>query len=223
MLDRCASSSLYDSNRSLTLHLYSINSLGFDGILPLTRDATSSRVLDSLLSSPTTPPREIRRFLLSLLGHYHTLADDRIGSRVVERCWATADVYLKDKIAASLTEQGNFLQSSQFGHFFARKVELPLFMRRREEWKAKMARQMAEQKGLRMPGAPAGGAQGGASTEEKKRRERPADEVDEIFGGKAARPAKKGRTEDSSEVQKTAVKKVEGLDDVYAALKASAA
>lgn len=201
---------------------HSINSLGFEGILPLTRDATSSRILDALLSSPTTPPREIRRFLLSLLGHYHTLADDRIGSRVVERCWATADVYLKDKIAASLVDQGNFLQASQFGHFFARKVELPLFMRRREEWKSKMAKQMAEQKGLRMPGdapAVATAAQG----EEKKKRERKTDEVDEIFGG-GKRVAKKGRTEEPSvELGLAPVKQVEGMEDVFAALKASAA
>lgn len=165
----------------------SINALGFEGILPLTRDATSSRVLDSLLSSPTTPPREIRRFLLSLIGHYHTLADDRIGSRVVERCWATADVYLKDKIASSLVDQGHFLQSSQYGHFFARKVELPLFMRRREEWKLKMAKVMADQKGTTLPGhnSPASVVPPpSAAVEEKKRRERPADEVDEIFSSK---------------------------------------
>lgn len=83
-----------------------------------------------------------------------------------------------------------------------------------------MARQMAEQKGLRMPGAP--GTQAAAPVEEKKRRERPADEVDEIFGGKA-RPTKKGRTEEAGSVQKAEVKKVDGLDDVYAALKDSAA
>lgn len=202
----------------------SIHSLGYEGILPLTRDATSSRVLDALLSSPTTPPREIRRFLLSLIGHYHTLSDDRIGSRVVERCWATADVYLKDKIAASLVDQGHFLQSSQFGHFFARKVELPLFMRRREEWKAKMTKIAAEQKGLRLPGG-APQAPAPVATEEKKRRERPVDEVDEIFssklgGGKKARTG--GDSATVEDVPRPKKKKMDGMDDVFAALKASA-
>lgn len=32
---------------------------------------------------------------MSLIGHYHTLVDDRIGSRVVDRCWAFADPYLR--------------------------------------------------------------------------------------------------------------------------------
>lgn len=123
----------------------------------MSRDATSSRVLDVMLSSPTTPPREVRKFLMSLIGHYHTLADDRIGSRVAERCWQTADVYLKDKIAASLVDQLHFLQGSQYGHFFARRLDLPLWQRRKGEWKAKMAALDAEIKGLKLPGQQAEG------------------------------------------------------------------
>jgi len=38
---------------------------------------------------------------MSLIGHFHTLVDDRIGSRVGDRCWAFADPYLKVR--------GNFL------------------------------------------------------------------------------------------------------------------
>lgn len=148
---------------------------------------------------------------MSLIGHYHELADDRIGSRVVERCWATADVYLKDKIAASLVEQQNFLQASQYGHFFARKVELPLFQRRREEWKLKMAN----------AGKPVVKKEVVKEVEEtKKRRERPVDEVDEIFGG---RGGKKGKLDlgTSEAVAQVALASAEGLGDVFAALKAS--
>lgn len=185
--------------------------------MPLTRDPTSSRVLDSFLSSSTTPPSALRKFLMSLLGHYHTLADDRIGSRVVERCWAVADVYLKDKIAASLVDQANFLQASQFGHFFARKAEIPLWSRKREDWKLKMAN---------------GGVPVGFVKRERpavpslvlKRRERPEDEMDEIF----AKKVKKGKNdkvvlEAGEEVTKEKkVLKTEGLEDVFSALKASA-
>lgn len=161
----------------------SIASLGYAGVLPLTRDPISSRVLDSLLSSPSTLPRERRRFLLSLIGNYHTLADDRIGSRVVERCWTTADVFLKDKIAASLVDQSVFLQQSHYGHFFARKLELPLWGRAREVWKLKMAAIKEGTRDIkREKPAPI--------VEEKKRRERPVDEIDELF---ARGPAKRGK------------------------------
>ena len=57
--------------------------------------ATSSRVLDVLLDSPTVPSKTKRKFLLSLIGQYHVLVDDRIGSRVGDRCWAYADPYLR--------------------------------------------------------------------------------------------------------------------------------
>ena len=151
----------------------SIAAIGYEGILPLTRDPVSSRVLDSLLTSPTTTPKEKRRFLLSLIGNYHTIADDRIGSRVVERCWSSADIFLKDKIVASLVDKALFLQQSHYGHFFARKLELPLWIRAREAWKLKMASYMEVNKDAKKEKVPVG--------PEKKRRERPVDEIDELF------------------------------------------
>ncbi|KAI5481043.1 rRNA processing protein Nop9 [Pseudohyphozyma bogoriensis] len=192
----------------------SINSLGVPGITTLTRDATSSRVLDALLSSPTTPAREKRKFLMSLIGHYHLLADDRLGSRVVERCWEAADVFLKDKIAASLVDHANFLQASAYGHFFARKLELPLWQRRRADWKAKMA---AAAPGRKMEDRPA------VVHDEPKKRERPVDEVDEIFSRKKGKASEGGPAAPvvNVEVPKREVKKVEGLEDVFGALKAS--
>lgn len=59
------------------------------------QDATSSRVFDVLLQSPTVPHKEKRKFVMNFIGHYHLLVDDRIGSRVGDNCWAFADTYLK--------------------------------------------------------------------------------------------------------------------------------
>lgn len=58
-------------------------------------DATSSRVFDVLLQSPAVPHKEKRKFVMNFIGHYHTLVDDRIGSRVGDNCWAFADTYFK--------------------------------------------------------------------------------------------------------------------------------
>lgn len=185
--------------------------------MPLTQSATSSRVIDAFLSSPTTPPSALRKFIMSLIGHYHTLADDRIGSRVVERCWAVADVYLKDKIAASLVEHQTFLQQSSYGHFFARKVELPLWERRREQWKGKMAAALVRDKEA---------AQGPAKIEppkeeEKKKRSRPVDEVDEIFaGGKKGNKSGAGGDGAGAAVR-SKVPRFDGFEDVFEALKAT--
>ncbi|GAA5946264.1 hypothetical protein JCM3765_000176 [Sporobolomyces pararoseus] len=221
----------------------SIAAMDLEAVLALTRSATSSRVLDVLLTSPTTPPRALRTFLMSLIGHYPAVASDRIGSRIAEKCFAVADVYLKDKIAASLAADPRTameLQKSPYGHFFARKVELPLWERRRDDWKAKMARLAAEEKAKKQEEeaiakrssqqqasvvnavAQAGGQEDGEK-KKKKKRERKADEVDEIFS-----KAKKSKTD--SEPSEKKVKEVvvkpkknreEELGDVLQAIKAS--
>ena len=64
-------------------------------LLALSYNATSSRVLDAMFESPTVPFRAKRRLVVSVIGHYHELVDDRIGSRVADRFWAFADPYLK--------------------------------------------------------------------------------------------------------------------------------
>lgn len=197
--------------------LDSILQLAYPVLQGYSRDPTSSRVLDALLTSPAVTAASRRKFLMSLIGHYHELADDRIGSRVAERCWATADVYLKDKIAQSLVVQQGFLQQSQFGHFFARKVEIPLWTRRREEWKAKKAKEVQEmldaQKG-RQPRV-----QAVAEVAEKKRK--PVDEIDELFAlGAGKGGGKKAKVE---EVKGGTAVAPAGMEEVYRALKASAA
>ncbi|GAA6059703.1 hypothetical protein JCM10212_000231 [Sporobolomyces blumeae] len=231
----------------------SIASMDLEAVIALTRSATSSRVLDVLLTSPTTPPRALRTFLLSLLGHYPAVASDRIGSRIAEKCFAVADVYLKDKIAASLAQDPKTaleLQRSPYGHFFARKVELPLWERRRDDWKAKMARLAQEDKAKKaeeeaianrrnlreqqqQPAPAATGATpgGGGDADEgdrkrKKKRERKADEVDEIFA--KAREPKKSKVEASSgegkakkELVKPKKNREQELGDVLQAIKAT--
>lgn len=225
-----------------------IAALPFDSLLAISRSATSSRVLDVLLTSPTVPPRGLRTFIMSLLGHYAVLADDRIGSRVAERCFASADVYLKDKIAQSLFDQQNDLQRSAYAHFFARKLELPLWGRKREDWKAKMARITNEEKArlkaendsteaqakAAIPGgnasaAATAAAEGSESKRSKKKRERKADEVDEIFasaaGGASTAPlagdGERPAKKKSKRESKRAIPAQEGMEDVMAAIKAS--
>lgn len=74
---------------------HSIQSQEIDQIIKMSRHPVSSRVLDVFLESPSVSLRDKRNFLMSLMGHYHTLVDDRIGSRVGDRCWTCADPYLK--------------------------------------------------------------------------------------------------------------------------------
>jgi len=66
-------------------------------LIVLASDPMASRVIDAFLEeeNKAVPYKDRRNFLRNLIGHYQTLADDRIGSRVAERCWAVADPFLR--------------------------------------------------------------------------------------------------------------------------------
>jgi nucleolar protein 9 len=66
-----------------------------EDLLRIAHHPTSSRVLDAIFESPTVPFKAKRNFVVRFIGHYHVLVDDRIGSRVGDRCWAFADPYLR--------------------------------------------------------------------------------------------------------------------------------
>lgn len=89
---------------------FSITSLSVEERIKIAHNATGSRVYDVLLESPTVPPKAKRQFVMDFIGHYHLLVDDRIGSRVGDRCWAYADTYLK----ASILHYRNYEHKTNF-------------------------------------------------------------------------------------------------------------
>ncbi|KAI1793004.1 ARM repeat-containing protein [Ganoderma leucocontextum] len=104
--------------------LVSLQAMRLDDLTQMAHHATSSRVLDAVLESETVPKTAKRKFVMTFIGHYHVLVDDRIGSRVGDRCWASADPYLKEKIARSLIPHEHALAGSFYGKFFARNLSL---------------------------------------------------------------------------------------------------
>ncbi|KAF5393695.1 hypothetical protein D9757_000366 [Collybiopsis confluens] len=103
--------------------------------LKVAHNATSSRVFDALFDSDTVPAKAKRAFVQLFIGNYHQLVDDRIGSRVGDRCFGFADTFLKEKIARSLIPQEQFLAGSYYGKFFSRSLNLYLLKRRPDDWK----------------------------------------------------------------------------------------
>ena len=174
--------------------------------MDLCRSPIGSRVIDTLLDSETVPSKAKRKLMLSLIGRYHELADDRIGSRVCDRCWATADPYLKEKIARSLMPQERFLLGSQTGRFFGRKLQLQSLKNNPEGWKASQAQaSKAVASGTQVVNsippssqqAPAkasedGGAINGDTKKKRKRHTKEIDEIDAVFS-KLGKKIKKGR------------------------------
>lgn len=78
-----------------------------EDLIRIAHNATSSRILDVLFESPTVSFKAKRRFVMSLIGNYHYLVDDRIGSRVADRCWAFADPYLRVRLERSVRDESH--------------------------------------------------------------------------------------------------------------------
>ncbi|KIK07666.1 hypothetical protein K443DRAFT_673245 [Laccaria amethystina LaAM-08-1] len=168
--------------------LDSIHSMPIDDRIKIAHDSSASRVYDVLLDSPTVPLKAKRQFVMDFMGHYHLLVDDRIGSRVGDRCWAFADTYLKEKIARSLIPHDQTLAASFYGKFFARNLNLYLLQRRPEEWRnaqsEKKKTQVKEETQIKIK-------EGTPKDEPKKRKRKPENEIDELFDAVLGRKIKK--------------------------------
>ncbi|KAJ7087237.1 armadillo-type protein [Mycena belliarum] len=178
----------------------SLNSMSIEEILPMAHHPVSSRVLDALLESGTVPAKVKRQFVLSFIGNYHLLVDDRIGSRVGDRCWAFSDTYLKEKIARSLISQEQFLAASYFGKFFARNLNLYLLQRRPDEWRTmQSARSRPEpDKASAANAQPVGPIPG--KEQKKRKRDASGDEIDVLFSSAIGKKVKKAALVDATEL-----------------------
>lgn len=145
----------------------------------------ASRLLDRVLLSSNVAPKYKRKLPLAFIGHYLQLASDRLGSRVADTIWATADGYLREKIARSLIPSATQLAADPFGRFMAKKLELHLLQRRPDEWREKqlgLKHHFAHQKEGRQGAQEAQQPQEEQPEEPKKEKKRKGDEIDEVFG-----------------------------------------
>ncbi|KAF8607482.1 ARM repeat-containing protein [Ceratobasidium sp. AG-I] len=164
----------------------SIQSQEVNQLIKMSRHPVSSRVLDVLLESPSVSLRDKRKFLMSLMGHYHTLVDDRIGSRVGDRCWTCADPFLKERIAKSILPHEGALAASYYGKYFARNLHLTMLKRDPTAWRDMQRNQKAAATqppamfNSRTPTADKPILPQDSAAGTTKKRKRPATETDEI-------------------------------------------
>lgn len=186
-----------------------ILALPIERLLVYTSDPIASRVIDVFLdeSNKAVKYKDRRTFLRNLIGHYHHIADDRIGSRVADRCWATADPFLKVQIATSLIPHDYDLQGSHFGHFFLRKVNLPLFKRKPAEWKDKQARDVG--------GTPAELHAKAAKQQKEAEQARAAARATQVEAAFSVESAAQQAKQDEKKDKKRKNQKVDEIDEVF--------
>ncbi|KAJ7590769.1 armadillo-type protein [Mycena floridula] len=195
-------------------------------ILDMAKNPIASRVLDALLDSPTVPASAKRQFIVSLIDSFHLLVDDRIGSRVADRCWASSDTYLKKKIATALIPHEQFLAASYFGKFFSRNLNLYLLQRKPQDW---MDMQSRQSQALKQSAAPVSNTPSvvakstlESTAKKEKKRKRKADahnEIDDLFDVALGKKAKKGSLPSDASASKSAVN--QPVDVVLGAIRAA--
>ncbi|OCF41800.1 hypothetical protein I317_04406 [Kwoniella heveanensis CBS 569] len=158
-------------------------------ILTYAKSPIASHFIDSVFTNSTVPPKYRRKIMMSLQDHWRVLVDDRLGSRVVDTIWDRADGYMKEKIARTLIPHQVSLGQSQYGKYFIRRAEISLLDRRPNEWRERIVgvkHHFAHQQAATAPAsAPViqshkPQAKEGAG---EKRKEKEADEIDELFAG----------------------------------------
>lgn len=156
-----------------------------DTLMAYASSPVASRLLDKVLTAPAVAPKYRRKLYLAFMGRYAELAQDRLGSRVADTVWATADGFMREKIARSLIPSATQLGASQYGRFFARKLDLHLLDRRPDEWRETVLgvrHHFAHQKDEAAPAPAAVSAEEEERRREKRERKRAErDEIDDVF------------------------------------------
>ncbi|KAF8164817.1 armadillo-type protein [Crassisporium funariophilum] len=190
--------------------LDSILSLPIEERLMIAHHASGSRVYDVLLESDTVPAKMKRQFVMDFIGHYDVLVDDKLGSRVGDRCWAFCDTYLKEKIARSLVTKEQVLAASYYGKFFARNLNLYLLQRRPEEWRNLQSERKRSQEekpaAALIPSTTEIHHEQAPSTDKRKRKSRPEDEIDALFNAKLGKRIRKAALAETIPVSQSPVK-----------------
>ncbi|OOQ83384.1 Nucleolar protein 9 [Penicillium brasilianum] len=108
-------------------------------IVELSKEATSSRVLQQALTLPTSTAQFRRQFIPRFQGHLVELAQHNSGSHVVDALWpASKDVFfVKERMAQELAQNEMILRDSFLGRAVWRNWSMDLYKRRRGEWTAR--------------------------------------------------------------------------------------
>ncbi|KAF9040737.1 armadillo-type protein [Panaeolus papilionaceus] len=194
--------------------------------IKIAQNPVGSRVYDVLLDSTTVPAKYKRQFVMGFMDHYDVLVDDKLGSRVGDRCWSYCDTYLKEKIAKSLIHKEHVLAASFYGKFFAKNLNLYLLQRRPEEWRNMQSerKRAADQVNKPVPAAkPSTSPNVASKTQEqkpvkeketKKRKIRPEDEIEALFNEKLGKKVKRAALEDTSSPKKATSESAPTAEDI---------
>jgi len=125
----------------------SLLNMNIDELLQLLNDPKGSRILDAFLDSEYVGEKSREKLYKKLKGIWADLAKNTHGSRCVDKVWEkTVSNNQKIIIMEELAAAGESLGSTKSGQFMYRKLDVPLFVRNKNNWIASQSKQETTRK-----------------------------------------------------------------------------
>ena len=105
-------------------------------VVKLAMDNSGSHVIEAAISSSSLPVPMRQKVTLMLVGDLAEISMSAPGSRVVEKCYAVADIAGKEVIAGELAESEAKLKYDFNGRFVLRACKVELFREKKESWRS---------------------------------------------------------------------------------------
>lgn len=127
--------SLFEYNiKPISVVLNAMTSLSPEYVEQMAFDSIGSRVIESFIKSSVTPQKKKTFYINLFKGKFIRLSQDKYGAHLVETCYQTGDVKLKEKIVSELLPAEKELANSFYGRFVLRKCKIDQYKRKKESW-----------------------------------------------------------------------------------------
>ncbi|KAF3776392.1 Pumilio-like protein 23 [Nymphaea thermarum] len=124
----------------------SMLALEADLVLQIAKDASGGHILESFISSNVSMKRKYKLIAKRLEGHFGELALLSSGSYTVEKCFTCGSLSLKELIVSELSSVQIALSRTKHGPHLLKKLDVPRFANRPEQWRSMQASRQSAQK-----------------------------------------------------------------------------
>ncbi|CAD1480154.1 unnamed protein product [Heterotrigona itama] len=110
-------------------------------IVQIFEDPKGSRIVDAFMDSKYVGEKSREKLAKKLKGYWSQLAKSTHGSRILDRIWVWASINQRTLIMEELAEVGESLRSTMSGQIMYNKLNVPLFVRNRNDWKEALGKE----------------------------------------------------------------------------------
>ncbi|KAK9150888.1 hypothetical protein Syun_009197 [Stephania yunnanensis] len=117
----------------------SVSSMESGHVLETAKNAGGARVIESFLCSGISAKQKCK-LIAKLQGYFGELAMHPSGSFLVEKCFSSSNLPLKETIAAELSVVRSEISKTKQGPYLLRKLDIEEFAAKPEQWKSKQTK-----------------------------------------------------------------------------------